>query len=532
MRRLKLHTKIILMEFILLVTVVLVTGPLFVYIFSQSILQHTGENALDIARIVAENPMVREAFYSDNPSAVIQPIAESIRKSTGAEFVVVGNRDSIRYSHPIPERIGKKMVGGDNDMAFVEGREYVSQAEGSLGQSLRGKVPVVGRNGEIVGIVSVGFLTEDIWDSIWDYNKEVFWILMAGLMIGSIGAVILARIIKRDIFGLEPVEIASLFKQKEAILQSIREGIIAINDKEEITVVNNEAKRILQVDENVIGQPVKDVIPHSELPRVLQSGQSEHDIEMILNDAVIVTNRIPIEVEGKRIGVVATFRDQTELRSLSAKLSEFKQYTDSLRAQTHEFMNKLHLIAGYIQLKKYDEVLGFINQVTTGHQQLLEFLVHRIQDPTVSALLVGKYNRAAELKVDLEVDPNSRLSALKRVLDQYLLTTVIGNLLDNAMDAVIDLEESRRSVKITIREQDDAVVVRVTDKGTGIPPDIYHRIFQEGVSGKPNHSGIGLALVKRCVDYVQGETSIETSESGTVMEVRLPLSIGEETHAG
>lgn len=522
-RKLTLQGKIVLLEVSIIFLVSLVLGLAFARIVSHTTAELIGENALDVARTVALIPTIRDAFPTKDPANVIWPLAEKIRKATGAEFVVVGNREGIRYSHPLPDRIGKFMVGGDNAPA-LEGKEYVSEAVGSLGPSLRGKAPVYGPDGEIIGLVSVGFMLRDIREIIWEYDQWVIGFVLIGLALGAIGAVLLARSIKKEIFGLEPIEIATVFQERMAVLQSIREGIIAINDRQEITVLNTEARRLLNLPEDAVGRRVTDIIPNSRMPRVLETGQAQYDQEMILGDTVVVANRVPITINGRVAGVVATFRDRTEMRRLGEELSEVKRYAEALRSQTHEFTNKMHTVSGLVQLGRYDQAVDYICDATSGHQNLIELLMRRVPDPTVAAIILGKYNRAGELRVRLEVDENSSLRYSPGELDGDTLVTVLGNLLDNAVEAVKDLEPARRVVRLGLSDEAPEFTITVDDTGPGIPPENLDRIFDEGFSTKDSAKrGIGLALVKRAVENAGGQVTVESSsDKETRFVVRIP----------
>ncbi len=523
-RRLTLQGKIILLEVSLIVSITLVLGLSFARILSHTTTEQMGENALDVARTVSLIPSVRDAFYTPDPADVIWPLAERVRKATGAEFVVVGNRQGIRYSHPLPDRIGKHMVGGDNAPA-LEGKEYTSEAVGSLGPSLRGKVPLYGLGGEIIGIVSVGFMLQDIHAAIWQYDRWIIGVVAAAAAMGVLGAVLLARNIKREIFGLEPAEIAAVLQERTAVLQSIREGIIAINDRQEITVLNTQARRLLDLPEDALGKRVTDVIPNSRMPSVLETGEAQYDHDMILGDTVVVANRVPITIGGRVAGVVATFRDRTEIRRLGDQLSEVKRYAEALRSQTHEFANKMHAVSGLVQLGHYEQAIDYICAATSGHQNLVELLMRRVPDPTVAAIILGKYNRAAEQRVRLEVDEGSSLRSLRdEPLDSDMLVTVIGNLLDNALEAVKDLEPERRRVRLALSDEGGEVVIAVEDAGPGIPPENLRRIFEEGFSTKDSaRRGIGLALVKRAVEHHGGRVTADSDPGrGARFVVRIP----------
>lgn len=214
-----------------------------------------GQLALQVATTVSFMPMVVEAFDDENPSQVIQPIVEQIRKEMGAEFIIVGNKESIRFSHPQEWKIGQKMVGGDNDQALIDGEYYISEAVGSLGPSLRGKAPIFDNDGNIIGIVSVGFMLEDIREATIEnlikYSQAALFVLLLGI----VGGVFLARNIRKDTLGLEPHEIGSLYRERNAILDSIKEGVIAIDEDGRITMMNTTAQKILGItDESSINQ--------------------------------------------------------------------------------------------------------------------------------------------------------------------------------------------------------------------------------------------------------------------------------------
>ncbi|WP_054949079.1 PAS domain-containing protein [Numidum massiliense] len=334
-RTVTLQTKIVILTILLLAVVLAVTSVYFIHMFTATLEEHIGENALDVARTVAEMPEVKEALARGDSasSKVIQPLAEHIRTATEAEFVVIGDVNGIRYSHPVPERIGAHMVGGDNDQALAFGEAYVSVATGTLGRSMRGKVPVKDEQGNIVGIVSVGFLMKNIQEATMAYVQKIVLISLACLLAGIAGAVALARRIKRDIFGLEPVEIADLLrernamlKERSAILQSVREGLVAINQEGVITVANQAAEHILQVLGELIGRHIQAVIPNTRMLDVLATGERIPDEEMMIGSRLIVVNRVPIYERGAVIGAVSSFREKSDLDRVHQELSSIKRY--------------------------------------------------------------------------------------------------------------------------------------------------------------------------------------------------------------
>lgn len=523
----KLHTKLILLIGTLIIFLILILGSLFSFMLQDTVEEQIGQRALRVAQTVAQIPEIRKAFSEPEPWKIIQPIVEEVRENIEAEFIVVGNREGIRYSHPIPERIGKEMVGGDNG-PVLEGKSIVSEAVGSLGPSLRGKTPIFDDAGNVIGIVSVGFMIDDI-DNIGDkYTRRIFIVVGLMILIGVIGSILIARSVKKAIFGLEPKEIGSLYQEKQAILESIREGIIAVNQDGIITLANQTTKKILGLNEaagDLVGRPITDIIKNSRLLDVMKTGISEFDQEMYIGNNEVVVNRIPIfDYRGVVIGAVSSFRNKSELYRLSQELSQVKQYAEVLRSQTHEFSNKLYLISGLLQLESYQEAIDLITKESDVHQNLLYFIMKEIPDPLIGGLLIGKFNRATELKVELEVDRESSFRDIPEDLDRSQLITIFGNLIDNAMEAVLEAKSVDRKVKVFLTDIGDDIILEVEDHGTGIAEEIGDHIFEVGYSTKgTSNRGYGLHLVKKAVEKLHGFISFTTElNKGTVFTVVLP----------
>lgn len=379
LKKLKLQHRITLFIIILIILIVSQISFLFYYVLSDTVESQLGKRALHVAKTVAAMPEVKSAFHIENPESVIQLIAERVRLETDAEFIVVGNEQGVRYSHPNPQRIGKKMVGGDNDEALVDGKAYVSKAVGTLGLSLRGKTPIRDEKGNIIGIVSVGVLMEDINQIISEYDHTIWGIALSGAVIGMIGSVYLARNIKNLMFDLEPEEIASLYEERNALIQSIREGILMIDKQGNISLLNQAAYEILLIrqEQNVIGMPVLDVIPNTSILEVLRNGEEQLDRQLKLKGRTIIENRLPVKIGNEVIGVVSSFRLKSEIDQLTEELSQVKRYTEALRAQTHEFNNILYTLSRLIQLESYEEALELVHKETAVHQDFVQFIMSR-----------------------------------------------------------------------------------------------------------------------------------------------------------
>ncbi|WP_243297828.1 ATP-binding protein [Bacillus litorisediminis] len=520
-----MQTKLLVLIISLLLFVIILLTGIYSYFETKQTEQHMGQLALQVATTVSLMPGIKEAFELDNPADVIQPIAEKIRKEVGAEYIVVGNKDSIRYSHPQPWKIGKKMVGGDNDSALIHGESYISKAVGSLGPALRGKAPIFDQEGNIIGIVSVGFMLEDIQAVI--FNKLINFSLIAllVLVLGIGGGILLARNIRKDTLGLEPRQIASLYRERNAILHSIKEGIIAVDDKGIITMMNHTARNMLGISDNPINQPIEKVIPNTEMYRVLESGIYESDQEMILRDRVVIVNRTPILEKDKVVGVVASFRDKTEVTEMINTLSEVRKYSEDLRAQTHEYTNKLYAISGLLQLGEYEEAIEFIQAESSFNQIQNRILSEQIQDHKVQAILLGKLGKASEHKITFIIDPNSFLKPLPKHIDISKLITILGNLIDNAFEEV--MKSPKKEVTFFATDIGHDIVFEIADTGKGIDFENQPDIFEKGVSKKKGKDrGFGLAIVKQVVAELNGTIELHNQpEGGAVFSVFIPKQV-------
>ncbi|MBL0386449.1 sensor histidine kinase [Tumebacillus sp. ITR2] len=522
----RLQTKLILLICSLIFVIISIFGIYLEHMETQIMKNEIGTRALAVAETVAQIPEIKNAFDDPEPWIVIQPIVEEIRVKTDAEYIVVGNREGIRFSHPVPDRIGKEMVGGDNG-PVLQGHSIISEAVGSLGPSLRGKAPIFGAQGQVIGIVSVGMMQEDIAARTAPYQKKIIWLIQLSFGIGVIGALLISTGVKRAILGLEPREIGRLYREKQAVLESIREGIIAVNQAGNVTMVNQTAARMFGFAEGgeVVGSYILDVLPGSRLLEVVQSGQSEYDQEMIGVDDALIVNRVPVvDHRGHVIGAVASFRSKTELYKVTEELSQVKRYAESLRAQTHEFSNKLYMISGLIQLESYQEALELITRESDVHQNLVQFIMQQVPDPMIGGLLIGKFNRAQELKVELKLDPHSSFVDVPLSLDRSHFVTILGNLLENAMEAVLGEESTEKQVRVLLTDLGDDCILEVEDTGPGVPEAVLASMFDVGVSTKAEqHRGFGLALVKRAVEQLGGYiTYTALQPRGSLFTVAIP----------
>lgn len=508
-----------MLSILLLVTLGLET-LIFNRLIAKRIIQEGEEQTLAIADIIAKDPEIIEAFDTDNPARIIQPITRELQIITDVSFIVVMNMDAIRYSHPKVDRIGKHFVGGD-EQAALQGARYVSQARGTLGISLRAFVPIV-EDGRQIGVVSVGKLLNEIEKQQRKYTAALNLLTLGALTIGFLGAIIMARNIKRTIFGLEPYEIAELLEERDTILSSINEGIIAIDREDRVIELNENAKRLLSLGDNSVGRPIQELFPETRLPDVIKSGTPIVDQEEIINGKVLLTSRKPMVSRREIIGAVASFRDMSEIKKLAEELTEVKSYINALRAQHHEHLNKLHVISGLIQLQRFDEATRYITLTMTKQQKQFDFLREHIVSSAISALLLAKIREAEENHITCTIDPATTLPQVKEAAVDALIT-IIGNLLQNSIEALKEDQRADKYVSIFIKRDFDQVLIHVQDNGPGIPPDLSKLIFNNGFTTKEEsgNRGYGLYLVKRHVQNLDGCISTCT-HNGTHFSVRIP----------
>lgn len=525
----KLQNKMILLIVGLLLLVATVGGIFSLHIISSILEDQIGSRALKVSQTVAKIPQVREDLQKDDYTlSGLQEIIEPIRKETGAQFIVIGDKNGVRYTHPVTERLGKKMVGGDNHRALENGLSYISKATGTLGPSIRGKVPVFSDKGEIIGIVSVGYLMEDVKAIIRSYQLRIISAITAAILLGVGLTIKITGNLKKAIFGLEPEEIGTLLKEKTATLEAVREGIMAVDAKGCITTINQAAFDTLKIrhDPDIIGKQVRDVFPETRMLEVLETGESQLDKILNLDEKEIIVNRLPIIMGNRVTGVVSSFRDKSELDAMARKLYQVQKYSEMLRAQTHEYSNKLHTISGLIQIGASQEAIDLIGSETSGYQKLITSLMTIVPDPVLAGTILGKYNKARELKIEMIVDPDSSMRDIPAHIKRQSLVTIVGNILDNSFDAVNKPEAVGKKVRLSMTDLGNDLIFEFDDSGPGIEQEMWQEIFIKGYTTKQEEGhGMGLYLVEKAIIRMGGNISVGNSElGGTAFTVIIPKS--------
>ncbi|KOA20716.1 sensor histidine kinase DcuS [Clostridium homopropionicum DSM 5847] len=526
-KTMKLQTKLTLLVIIVVFVSISIISSFVASWMTGNIESKARTNIMNVAEMIAHSRDIVEALETKDPNRKIGPyVSMQLKNLQQIEYIIVADSEGIRYSHPNPEMIGKKFAGGDEYRAAKKGETYISEATGTLGKSLRAFAPIYdSENKREIGFVSVGTLTHSIEKAKHTAILYIVLIALGGLTVGIIGAFLLANNIKNTLLGLEPEEITKLYNEKMGILDAIHEGLVAVDHTGRITLINDSALSILHFEnkvnkEEIIGQNIEEIIPSTRMINVLETGKSEFGEEQKINNTIIMTNRIPIINRGKIVGAIASFRDKTEVTRMAEELTGVKKMAWSLRAQNHEFMNKLHTIAGLIQLEEYDEALEFISDVAKVRSNISNILTENIKDPSLAALLLAKYNKAEESRVRLKIDENSKLTKLPEHMTSEELVSVIGNLIENSLDEVKN--DGTGQIYIKIVENEDFLNIIVKDNGGGIPLEYREKIYEQGFSTKDVQRGHGMYIVKKIVDESNGTINLQVDE-GVIWDISIPI---------
>ena len=492
----KLQHKIVLLSLAMVLIVLTIAGGLIIYSTAERVKNSTAERALSIAQVVAKVSFVQEGLLSDRPSDTLQPFAEQWRTATGAAFIVISNMEEIRLSHPLPEKIGTPMADLPRN-PVLHGQEHIYTGQGSLDPSIRANVPVFhSRTGQQIGFVSVGFYLEEVNKLFLANLRQVLIALLAGLLFSTVGAAYLARNLNKATLGLEPYELAT-------IVDSLREGVVAVDRNGTVKLVNRAAQELLELDdEGHRGQSVETILPYDKLEPVITSGTSFYDQEQRVGNHTIVASSVPIVVDRHIEGAVITFRDRTEVNSLAEELTGVHQFVDILRAQAHEFKNKLHTISGLIQLERYDEAIHFATDSNVNRHSLLSHLSGKIRDSVIFGLLLGKASYMREQGIDFFVDPDLNLEELPIHVTSGDVVLIIGNLLQNSVEAL--READKKAIFVSITQTPANLSIIVENSGPWIDEELRPVIYNRGVTTKQGGTGLGLSLVADKLQLLRG----------------------------
>ena len=508
-RPMKLNTLVTLMVCAIIGSVLLVVFALYSVQITRATRDDVKDTALGIARTLADSPEIQRGLMQAPQENIIQPIAQAVTKRNDLLFTVVTDMRGIRYSHPNEALLGLHFIGDDLTPA-LEGKENVSVNRGALAEALRVFTPVYDAQHEQIGVVVVGISLNKVEEQIARGRLNAVWTILFSIFMSSMAIWGLVRVLKRILFGLEPYEISALFEQRQAMLQSLREGVLAVDIHGRVTMINQTAREILLLPSGKQTENTSAPLLAS-LRDVSKTGVARQDQEISCNGRLLLCNMVPVKSQDRVIGAITTFRDKTEVSQLMQRLDGMVNYVDALRAHTHEFMNKLHVILGLLNIKRYDKLEEYILQTAHQYQTDIGTIQSKVKSPVVAGFLLGKINRAKEAGVTLTLADESQIPDTASEEQVAVLITALGNLIENALDAMEGQQEGE--IGLLLHYQNGWLSCEVSDDGPGIDPTQLESIFTKGFSTKGENRGVGLFLARQQIQNLGGDISVE-SEPG------------------
>ncbi|MFJ6482563.1 ATP-binding protein [Streptomyces sp. NPDC091682] len=508
---------------VLLVAVVVAGCAVFAYATARGQAEEAARRqAGAVARAVADSPSVREAVrgavHGSDPSTLLQPYAEQVRADSGVAFVTIMAPDGRRWTHPDPRRIGEPFMG--NTAPALRGETFSETYTGTLGPSIRVVTPL--QDGDrIIGLVSAGITVRAISDRLAAQLSALVWVAGGALALGGVGTYVVNARLRCHTHGMNAAELSRMYDYHQAALHGVREGLLMLDGQRRITLINDAGRELLGLPGEVTGTGVADLGLPAPLTGALLADRPRVDEVHLTAERVLVVNSSPVAGGGRR-GTVVTLRDHTELQALTGELDHERGFTQALRSQAHEAANRLHTVVSLIELGRADEAVDFATAELELAQALTDEVVTAVGEPVLVALLLGKAAQAHERGVELVVTADSRSLAEGGGLPPARdLVTVLGNLIDNAVDALTAVPGAR--IAVTLRPEPDELLLRVADNGPGLPQGVD--VFRRGWSGKGEGRGLGLALVRQVAERYGGAVvAAQGPGGGAEFTVRLPIA--------
>ncbi len=509
--------------------IALLTGVAVVWLWADAqndVDTDAGQKTMAVATAIADNPFVVDALSSADPSAELQPYALTLMADTSIDFITIMNPDRTRYTHPDPSQIGKPFQG--TIAPALAGKSFTETYTGTLGPSVRSVVPVTDAQGTVIGLVSAGVTVSNLSAALAQRLPFVIGAALATLLVGALASWLLSRYLRRVTWGRGPEALSRMFAYYEGVLHSVREGLVLVDTKGRLVLYNDQAAELLGLrSQPADAHPLAlDDLPIAlPLRSLLGSGAVAVDEVYLTDDRVLVVNQsVAVSAAStgpaRRLGTVTTLRDHTELQQLSGELDSMRTLSDALRSQTHEFSNRLHTIVALIELGRPEEALEFAaHQLNLGQHLVDQVVSAAVDEPVLAALLLGKSAQAGERGISLVLEIAPDLGPLGTAPDE--LVTIVGNLIDNALDAAAD---DHPQVTVSVRRERASLVIAVSDTGPGVPEP--EQVFRRGYSTKDagdGGRGIGLALVGQSVRRLGGTIAV-TNGPGATFTVVIPLA--------
>ncbi|MFD3649327.1 ATP-binding protein [Streptomyces cyaneofuscatus] len=535
---------------VVLIAAVVAGCAVFAYVSGSAQAEQTATRQVRAAAVaVADSPSVREAIGTPDPSAVLQPYAEQVRRDTGIAFVTIMDTERRRWTHPDASLIGETFLGHTEEA--LRGETFTETYTGTLGPSIRVVTPV--RDGDrIIGLVSAGITVDRVSSQVREQLGALALAAGGALALGGLGTYVINARLRRHTHGMNAAELSRLHDYHQATLHAVREGLLMLDGQRRIALINDAGRELLGIapETEALGRTVDELALPAPLTGALLASEARVDELHLTAERVVVVNTRPV-VGGERRGTVVTLRDHTELQALTGELDSERGFTQALRSQAHEAANRLHTVVSLIELGRVEEAVEFATAELELAQVLTDRVVGAVEEPVLAALLLGKAAQANERGVELELADDSLIDdgALPASLAQRDLVTILGNLIDNAVDAASEGDShgaagaavpaqrtasqggaGRARVTVTALADDRELLLRVSDTGAGIGPEEADEVFRRGWSTHGAGRGLGLALVRQAAHRNGGSVELDRApEGGARFTVRLPL--GDRTAA-
>ena len=494
--------------------------------FEDYLSTHVRDMAMNQAKIIAANDSVIAAV-KERDYKRLATIAGKLQSDTDFDYVVIGDNHSIRLYHPNPAKIGYPMQF-TKPGALERGESYFITGTGSIGLAMRAKTPIFDDGGNVIGVVSIGYLVSKIDSWRLDFILPMAGVFVLLLVVLMLLSWFFAAHIRRQMMGMEPKQIARVVRQQEALFSSVYEGLIAVDPDGYITAINRSARKMLGLrspGRQWLGKPIHEVVNPSDF-FTEQIADRRVDAMVNFNGLSVIANREAIRSGDELLGAIISFRSKDEIATLNAQLTQIKQYVESLRTLRHEHLNWMSTLNGLLQMKEYDRVREMVQGESQAQQQLIDSLREAFADRQVAGLLFGKVQRARELGLKMTIVPGSQLHQLPEGLDSTEFAAIVGNLLDNAFEASLRTEQGNKVVELYLSDEGDDVVIEVADQGCGVPEALREKIFEQGVSTRsdePGEHGIGLYLIASYVGRCGGMITLEDNDPcGTLFSLFIP----------
>ena len=484
----------------------------------------TDRNLQNISETIATSPSFMENDIQNGTAqdqVNLMRYLDSLKKSLyDVDVISIVNKNNQRFYHTNHSLIGTQYDGEQPDFSPVEKNFYIVNTNGPSGAQRRAYSALYSETGEYLGFIMVIILTEHVNENITQIITTYAILAVVAIVIELFITSRISKSIKNSLLGYEPDTISAMYLVRDNILESLKEGIIAVDKDGTILFTNNSAVKMLDKSSTAtefIGKNIEQIKNGNVIKTVLNGSEKEFGIQGQRMDGTdVIIDRIPIKHEEDPIDTICILHDRAEYTKLMEDLAGTRYLVDSMRANNHDFTNKLHVILGLIQMEMYDKATSYIENITLVQRASISKIMNSIDEPAIAALLIGKTARAAELNVKFTLREGTHFCKSDIYIPTEVLITIIGNLIENAFESMNEKEpdpDSPNQLIFGIFSKKDSVLITVDDTGKGIPPENVDHIFENGFSTKGENRGTGLYQVKSMVENLGGTINVESQEN-------------------